>query len=387
VYKRQDYQVKFNLEWGNGTDSGYTVHLNNQSQTDFDDIRFTEDNKTTELDYWMRNYTSSNNATFWVEVSDSLVNTSTPDTVSIYVYWGNDAVSTTSNGTATFLYFDDFEDNDLSEWTVDNMEIKTDRVLNGNYSAGVNVIASTSYIRWDTTAHYNGIAYHVSVNNQQSLRGAMLIPYTTQDWSEYAGYTRTGYESTTSRLYYFDGTFKPWTSSDDDINVDEWYDYEIRLGLESFIRTDPIMRAYHEEGNTFTLNYDGEEDFHTSADIDPAIIGVHWLSLGTQANYEAWFDDFFVRKSAVDSEPTVSSTGNIENNKEWITINDIEVVFYIAYDEKGLNTFILFLGLCLIPASTLFLVKGGKDDLSQNKVFFFIVMFLIGWGLVIGTIM
>jgi len=383
------YPVKFNLEWVYGSDSGYTVYLSNHSQLDFDDIRFTDNDKVTKLDYWIRNYTLGVNMTVWVEVADVLVVGSGPSTVSIYVYYGNNAVSTTSNGDNTFLYFDDFEDADLIEWSSNNIEITSFTVLNGNYAAGVITDTAASDLRLDTDGlNETPFAYHISVNNDLTIRGAILRPFTTQNTSEYAGYVRTGYETATSRLYYYDGAFKAWSGSADDIKQGDWFDYEIRVDLEHGIGGDPLMKGYHEEGNTFTLNYDGEEDFHTPTDTDPLSLAMEWLDLVSQASYGSYYDDFFIRPTAYDSEPTVSSTSSEEAiPAEWVNLGDETVaVIFTNTDVKGMNTFILFLGLCLIPASTLFLVKGGKDDLSQNKVFYFIIMFLIGWGLVIGVI-
>jgi len=70
----------------------------------------------------------------------------------------------------------------------------------------------------------------------------------------------------------------------------------------------------------------------------------------------------------------------------WGSINIVLFIFTIPWDTTTLNAFTIFLGLFMIPASTLYLVKGGKDNMSMNKVFFFIVAFILGWALVIGGI-
>jgi hypothetical protein len=68
------------------------------------------------LSYWIENYTSGVSATFWVKITNNL--TSTNQT--IYIYYGNSTVTTTSNGTNTFsIWFDDFSTNTLSNYTVD----------------------------------------------------------------------------------------------------------------------------------------------------------------------------------------------------------------------------------------------------------------------------
>jgi len=109
-----DYQVKITAHYGAGTDSNADVYLGNHSRTDFGDIRFTGSDGTTLLDYWMGNETDSNNAVFWVEVAGNLSTVNQ----TIYVYYGN-STATTSNGTNTFLFFDDFNDGslDTNKWT------------------------------------------------------------------------------------------------------------------------------------------------------------------------------------------------------------------------------------------------------------------------------
>jgi len=105
-----NYQVRFTVHYGNGTDSGENVYLNSKCRTDFGDIRFFEG--ATELDYWMESKTDSDNAVFWVEIAGDL---STADRT-VTLKYGNSFATTTSNGPNTFIFFDDFS-NGLSKWT------------------------------------------------------------------------------------------------------------------------------------------------------------------------------------------------------------------------------------------------------------------------------
>jgi hypothetical protein len=97
----QDYQVK--------VDISYETAM----QADFGDLRFINaaDNL---LDYWIESKTDDVSATVWVEVDDIAAS---DDTV-IYMYYGNPAASSASDGSATFDFFDDFS-GDLSKWTID----------------------------------------------------------------------------------------------------------------------------------------------------------------------------------------------------------------------------------------------------------------------------
>jgi len=95
-----DYQVR--------VDVTYDADM----QSNFDDVRFTDSNGITLLSYWRESYTVNTSAVFWVKVSPVPAGDST-----IYMYYRNAGVSSTSNGANTFVFFDDFS-GDLSKWTI-----------------------------------------------------------------------------------------------------------------------------------------------------------------------------------------------------------------------------------------------------------------------------
>ena len=111
-----NYQVKIIVHKGAGTDSGEHVYCNNHCRDDFGDIRFTDSDGVTELDYWLESYTSGDQATFWVEVPSI---PASPDTATIYIYYDKPDATTTSDGEATFPLFDHFEGTslDTNKWT------------------------------------------------------------------------------------------------------------------------------------------------------------------------------------------------------------------------------------------------------------------------------
>jgi hypothetical protein len=100
------YQVNITAYYGSGSSYGNTVYLNSHSQANFGDIRFTASDGSTLLNYWLESYTASNVAVFWVQL-DSVTNLGTTSET-IYVYYGNSTVSTTSSPTSTFALFDNF---------------------------------------------------------------------------------------------------------------------------------------------------------------------------------------------------------------------------------------------------------------------------------------
>jgi len=67
-----DYQIRITVHYGGGTDSEEDVYCNSHCKTDFGDIRFTDDDGVTLLNYWMETKVDSNYAIFWVKIADDL---------------------------------------------------------------------------------------------------------------------------------------------------------------------------------------------------------------------------------------------------------------------------------------------------------------------------
>ena len=126
-----DYQVK--------VDVTYDADM----QPDFDDIRFVDSDDSTPLSHWRESYTASTSATFWVKVPSIPSSGKT-----IYMYYGNATVSSASDGTATFIFFDDFEV-DLSKWTEINpghgtaTRVTTPTAPHGSYSVEIDDTSDT----------------------------------------------------------------------------------------------------------------------------------------------------------------------------------------------------------------------------------------------------
>jgi hypothetical protein len=85
--------------------------------SDFRDLRFTSADGTTLLDYWIESVTGTTPnqlATIWVEFDFiDVVNTT------FYMYYGNPTATAVSNGSNTFIFFDDFDSFDSNVWTKD----------------------------------------------------------------------------------------------------------------------------------------------------------------------------------------------------------------------------------------------------------------------------
>ena len=101
-----NYVIRIVVHYGFGTDSGEDVYLDNNSRTDFGDIRFTGSDGSTQLDYWIEEKIDGNYAVCWIEV-DYIP--ASPGSTTVYIYYGNNGATTTRNGKNTFDWFDDFQ--------------------------------------------------------------------------------------------------------------------------------------------------------------------------------------------------------------------------------------------------------------------------------------
>ena len=126
-------------------------------KADFSDVRFTDSNGTTLLNHWLESKTDSSSANFWVKIPSI---PASPNTTTIYLYYGNSSVSSTSDGTATFTFFDDFSNNtiNVSSWP-DNAE-------NPIFTPGLGSVIKkdgTYYLFYD--AAYNGTQINVATSS------------------------------------------------------------------------------------------------------------------------------------------------------------------------------------------------------------------------------
>ena len=92
-----------------GTDSGSTVYLSNAVQTDFDDVRFTKEDKSTTLDQWRMDYDTGNSALYRVKVPGNLDST-------LYLYYNHAGGSLSSDPSSIMFQVDDCEGGSV-KWT------------------------------------------------------------------------------------------------------------------------------------------------------------------------------------------------------------------------------------------------------------------------------
>ena len=118
-----------------------------------------------------------------------------------------------------------------------------------------------------------------------------------------------------------------------------------------------------------------------------------------------WIDDGGILQDAWNASLTQDLTGNpylkiddagsweihdlsfLYQIPDWENINNPILIFSVPLDETTLDALLIFFGLIMIPASTIYLVHGGRENASKDKVFYFLVAFIFGWALLIGGIL
>jgi fibronectin-binding autotransporter adhesin len=99
-----------------------TVPYDSNMQSDFDDLRFTLNDGVTATPFWVERFTASTEATVWVRVPSLPSN----GIATAFMYYGSSTATSLSNGSSTFTTIDDFEDNNLSEYSGDLVRFRTD---------------------------------------------------------------------------------------------------------------------------------------------------------------------------------------------------------------------------------------------------------------------
>lgn len=141
-----EYQVKVELD---NVSFDFT-----QAQSGGEDVRFTESDGTTLIDYWIEEWDDvGESAIVWAEVPSIPASASTQ----IYIYYGNLSVSSSSNGNETFDLFDDFETATIdwtNKWQSGNQSLY---VLDGTLK-GTHVV--TNYQSSHSSTPYNYLIEH-----------------------------------------------------------------------------------------------------------------------------------------------------------------------------------------------------------------------------------
>ncbi|MCW4047992.1 MAG: DUF2341 domain-containing protein [Candidatus Bathyarchaeota archaeon] len=299
-----NYQIRFVAHYGNGTDNGENVYLNGRSEANFGDIRFTWFNNSlnseVECPYWIEQLSPNDSATLWLKVPEipSVGNSL------IYIYYGKNDAATTSNGNATFEFFDDFSGN-LSKWTpvggtwqIQNGELDSQtnafgqRLRANNFNFGNNSVHVK--VKWISGTYFeHGPYVRGQPSNEQNNGYAAFISTWAYDNRHRISKMSGGTETTISGQ----GTTNP--------SQNIWYSFVFKLyGTTLKSSVSPLYPTeISGTDNTF---------------IDGTLSLFSWSASSEHARY----DDLFVTKY-VNPEPVHADWGIEESHSsEYVVIDN-----------------------------------------------------------------
>jgi len=283
-----NYQVKIVVENGTGSDSGDTVYIDNKARSDFGDIRFIRySDNTTELDYWIEEINSDDNATFWVEIPDNLNTTN----AKIWIYYGNSSATNNSNGTNTFIFFDDFS-GDLSKWNRHTTSGVYPQIENGYLRCGGGITSSPyGHTICDSDATYTGFQNGAIDFKYRGSSSFIMELGFRGIWTSNQGYKARSDQRNNEGQSFLRPPYNGWgffgcNQDGDEPSANTWYSGSIIV-----------------DGNDFEFYRDGELK-KTCSDSTYTNAG----SISCQNHYGSYsdFDDVRVRKF-VDPEPAHGS--------------------------------------------------------------------------------
>lgn len=304
-----DYQVRITVHRTTGTDLNESVYVGTNCKTDFGDIRFTDDDGVTLLDYWMEESDSSS-ASFWVEIKQSL-----DSDVDIFFYYGNSAATSISNGSATFIVFDDFDngylagdfpkaENGWNQTSSSDVYIQPNPSGRSGMGLRLNNTESQDYetavIDW-TPKGYDSIAIHYEwyVDRIVNRNGYTVLWGNPYETIASRGFT-TGWQG-------LDGVSRHYTKGTTGGNeFTPVYDYSAGVWHEV---VDYVAR------NHFHSTMDGNSYAGEAQNTDVGNFSKFLVETYLDNRNGDWFsqyDDFFVTKW-IEAEPTHSSWGSEES--------------------------------------------------------------------------
>jgi len=251
-----DYQVLVNVT--------YDADM----QADFDDIRFASSDGIMLLPYWCESYNAST-AFFWVNVSSISAGSS-----SIYMYYGNSSMSTTSNFSQTFTK--DYNDSGLvALWHMDEGSGITTADSSGNGNTG-NLIGGLSWNgsdggQWDGRSEVS-----FSTGNCLNFDGSQTKYVNVSDSSSLSFTNAITIEA------WVKPTFAAWNATNDWAMVYiDWDDpggsnnsvhFSLYNGKVSLYISSTGADAANLDGNTsLTLN----QSYHIAATFDSGTFNVY----------------------------------------------------------------------------------------------------------------
>ncbi len=143
-----------------------TITYDSDMKSDFSDLRFTDSDGVTQVPFWVEKYTASTDAIVWILVP-SLPASGQSE---LQMYYGSSTASSISSGSTVFTAFDDYEDNNITEYSGDTSLFNTagSPVYGGSYAlkpVSVNGKTTNGMFRFDQTISQGQIVRYMQYVN------------------------------------------------------------------------------------------------------------------------------------------------------------------------------------------------------------------------------
>ena len=368
-----DYRQEIEITGSVGASTNYvinfTVSHNVNMENDFGDIRFTDNDKTTELEYYFEEVIPANYVDVWVKVTDNLDSNQL-----IYMYYGKTGASTTSNATAVFPFYDGFEIDDFGNWdTVGAVFSRNHDMIGGGgdwfaprgeYSAFADSASSDRILAKTISVDYDCIFHSWLYLDDSVGSGAnTYIFYPPQGYCVYSDANDVAFNN--GSVYYY---------AENVLSIETWYEFEIAIDVSEQLATfylDGVQK------NSMVLSWSSITQIRVITD--------------TSTNIDFYFDDYYVRKwVSIEPEATIQPTVENAPVVEWHTIGTGE--FYVIIDVSptylwAVDVLLVFFGAGMIIFSTsYFAVKIKNKDVDTNACFYGSILFIFGWALLLGVV-
>ncbi|MGY5880877.1 MAG: DUF2341 domain-containing protein [Candidatus Thorarchaeota archaeon] len=309
----ENFQMSFIIYYGSGLDSDTEVYCQTHCRSDFGDLRFTSSNGVTEYDYWIQNCTTGVQALFWVEITEKLNISRT-----MYIYYGRPTSTTTSNGTATFRFFEDFSRPDSA--TVGNGWFEDENQTHVSISnEALNVSGAThryAHIERPLSEGANLVLegnIYVSSNETGDLANAICLYWSDHVWIR-AGWSAADGMITLTPTFFSQenegtgastgGHSIPWETGN------KWYRFRIMLGYTArslhslddgytweMIPYSTTRPAAYSEAPTYIILGRGYSNNPTGSCPNPDLDNHDPYETYSEAN--SYIDDVFIRNYCV----------------------------------------------------------------------------------------
>lgn len=265
-------------------------------QSDFDDLRFTDQGGTTTIPHFIERYTASTDATVWVQVPSLAAE----DISTIFMYFDNASASSTSSSTATFAAADDFEDGNISEYSGDTSLFTVDGTFAYGGSYGL-----------DATGHESDKATDGIARTGLTVSQGQIIRY-----MQYID-TSAGSGDEVCTLF---GVQSPVTANQNYAVCLEQFGVDRVSLVEDADNTDTSGTVLASSTISYSTGwYEVEIDWQTNDDIDVTVSKDGSVAATVSANdptytsggigFSFWFQnggwDNYTARPRVDTEPTV----------------------------------------------------------------------------------